>query len=460
MGLGWVTGSWGLSSPQCAAAFDDLSFPTECVAEVVGQTLNYVILAGSLVVRLPQIITIFKAQSISGISEASVLVEALSSWLFVIYNLLQRHSFKTWGEALFIGIQNLLLLVLYCRLARPELSKQLQGHCTRAAAALAFLFFACKQQLLPPRAQQIITRLLGASPLPLSKPQSTPGAAAATAARAAQQQQEQQEQQEGEKCSASLFLSLSLSLLSFPSHLVNLVSNVFLAVFRCIRSLLVSVVCLSFFVSSPLSLSVSLSVPLSFSLCLSLFLSLWLSHFPSLLLLVLSRAPQIVKNRQQEHTGHLSLLSLSLNVVGGFARLFTVLQQVPDHYVLLALDAAAASATPAIDATAAAAALSADAVGANAGAAGFAPGAAAIAAAAAALNQQLQGQLLCVQVSCSAALILNMIPALQVRVAAAATAAAATAATATAAATIAAATAAAAAPTATTAATAPAAAAA
>ncbi|KAL8451241.1 hypothetical protein Emed_002114 [Eimeria media] len=95
--------------------------------DVVGQSLNYVILAGSLVVRLPQIIAIFRAQSIAGISEASVLVEALSSWLFVIYNLLQRHSFKTWGEALFIA--GLLLLSFFSFLhasssfSLPELNR-------------------------------------------------------------------------------------------------------------------------------------------------------------------------------------------------------------------------------------------------------------------------------------------------------------------------------------------------
>ena len=45
--------------------------------------------------------------------------------------------------------------------------------------------------------------------------------------------------------------------------------------------------------------------------------------------------PQILQNYKQGHTGQLSLLSLSLTLLGGLARFFTVMQQVPDGFVLV-----------------------------------------------------------------------------------------------------------------------------
>ncbi|OEH77622.1 hypothetical protein cyc_06878 [Cyclospora cayetanensis] len=212
MGIATLLTTWGFASPDCVAAFRIFSFPAPCL---LGVCLNYMILVGGLGVRLPQLYRVWKAKSVVGISEASVLVEALGAWLFVAYNLLQGHAFTTWGEVLFIGIQNLCLVSLYWKYSRGNAGKR--RRCLRWAAAIAAALGSCYLQILPARACEAITNLLGVSPLPL---------------------------------------------------------------------------------------------------------------------MILARMPQIVQNYEQGHTGQLSLVSLSMTLLGGLARLATVLQQVPDGYIL------------------------------------------------------------------------------------------------------------------------------
>lgn len=208
--------SWGFTTPPCAASFEQFSFPIPCVKQLVGVSLNYAILLGGLGVRLPQLYMVWKARSVVGISESSVLVEALGAWLFVAYNLLQRHAFATWGEVFFIGVQNLLLVSLYWTYSPGRGGER--RRCIRWAAAIVAVLVACYTRLLPSRVCRALENLLGVSPLPL---------------------------------------------------------------------------------------------------------------------MLLARMPQIFQNYKQGHTGQLSLLTLSLTLLGGLARLATVFQQVPDGFILI-----------------------------------------------------------------------------------------------------------------------------
>ena len=52
-------------------------------------------------------------------------------------------------------------------------------------------------------------------------------------------------------------------------------------------------------------------------------------------LMLFGRLPQILQNQRQGHTGALSLITYLLNVLGGAARLFTVMQEIDNKGVLL-----------------------------------------------------------------------------------------------------------------------------
>jgi len=52
------------------------------------------------------------------------------------------------------------------------------------------------------------------------------------------------------------------------------------------------------------------------------------------ILMLFGRLPQIIQNARQGHTGTLSLITYTLNVLGGAARLFTVLQELDDKFML------------------------------------------------------------------------------------------------------------------------------
>ena len=52
-------------------------------------------------------------------------------------------------------------------------------------------------------------------------------------------------------------------------------------------------------------------------------------------LMLFGRLPQILQNQRQGHTGALSLITYLLNVLGGAARVFTVMQEIDNKGVLL-----------------------------------------------------------------------------------------------------------------------------
>jgi len=57
-------------------------------------------------------------------------------------------------------------------------------------------------------------------------------------------------------------------------------------------------------------------------------------------LMLFGRLPQILQNARQGHTGTLSIITYSLNFLGGLARIFTVLQELDDPLVLTSASSA------------------------------------------------------------------------------------------------------------------------
>ena len=68
---------------------------------------------GALGVKLPQIIKIIKKGSTLGISFRAVVFETLMNCIMVGYNLYRKNPFSIYGENVFLGAQNIIVLALF-----------------------------------------------------------------------------------------------------------------------------------------------------------------------------------------------------------------------------------------------------------------------------------------------------------------------------------------------------------
>ncbi|KAI9358358.1 hypothetical protein BD770DRAFT_343677 [Pilaira anomala] len=83
-----------------------------CIKYAISKGLGLGIVVGGSIVKIPQILTILKNQSAQGLSLTSYLLETLSYFITLSYNLRQGNPFSTFGEILFICIQNVIIVSL------------------------------------------------------------------------------------------------------------------------------------------------------------------------------------------------------------------------------------------------------------------------------------------------------------------------------------------------------------
>ena len=112
-----------------------------CVKLVVSKTLSLAILAGALLLKLPQILNIVAAGAVTGLSPASFYLETVTFTATVLYSVLNGFPFTTYGESAIILVQNILLVFLLWRFSpaasRPSLATRALIIVTYAAAVLA-----------------------------------------------------------------------------------------------------------------------------------------------------------------------------------------------------------------------------------------------------------------------------------------------------------------------------------
>ncbi|PVU90262.1 hypothetical protein BB560_006215 [Smittium megazygosporum] len=85
-------------------------FHAECLKYAMIKALGFGLVLGGSIVKVPQIYKIVKKRSSFGISLSSVVLECISNIVSFSYNFRNHNPFSTFGESLFIGIQNLLLI--------------------------------------------------------------------------------------------------------------------------------------------------------------------------------------------------------------------------------------------------------------------------------------------------------------------------------------------------------------
>ena len=92
-----------------------------------------------MIVKLPQILKIVDSKSAKGLSFVSVLLETIAIYIALVYNLRANNPFSTFGETLFMSIQNIVILGLILVLNRRFVSGFLFMVTLFAAGAVCFV---------------------------------------------------------------------------------------------------------------------------------------------------------------------------------------------------------------------------------------------------------------------------------------------------------------------------------
>ncbi|XP_062072486.1 mannose-P-dolichol utilization defect 1 protein isoform X2 [Lepus europaeus] len=127
-----------------------------CLKIVLSKGLGLGIVAGSLLVKLPQVLKLLGAKSAEGLSLQSVVLDLVALTGTVVYSITNSFPFSSWGEALFLMLQTLTIcfLVLHYR-----------GHTAKGAAFLA-CYALILLVLLSPLTPTAVVTLLQASNVP------------------------------------------------------------------------------------------------------------------------------------------------------------------------------------------------------------------------------------------------------------------------------------------------------
>lgn len=83
-----------------------------CLSELTATLLSMMIMAGSVVVQLPQIIAIMSSKSVEGLSPVAFYSALAIPTTFIIYNIKQGNPFETYGENIFSFIQYGIIVLL------------------------------------------------------------------------------------------------------------------------------------------------------------------------------------------------------------------------------------------------------------------------------------------------------------------------------------------------------------
>lgn len=84
-----------------------------CLKYAITKCLGYGIVAGSAAVKLPQILKIMSAGNVAGLSGSAILIEMFATIASFAYYVALGYPFSTWGENLFLFVQNCAIGALF-----------------------------------------------------------------------------------------------------------------------------------------------------------------------------------------------------------------------------------------------------------------------------------------------------------------------------------------------------------
>jgi len=124
-----------LIGPDCYRSLIlDIDFSnTQCLTLALSKTLGIATVAGSSIVKLPQILKLLQSQSAAGISFLSYALEISAMVIALAYSARSGFPFSTYGETAMIAVQNVVISLLVL---------QFEGRTVLAAGFLGALIAA------------------------------------------------------------------------------------------------------------------------------------------------------------------------------------------------------------------------------------------------------------------------------------------------------------------------------
>ncbi|KAJ7049703.1 hypothetical protein C8F01DRAFT_1181587 [Mycena amicta] len=164
--LPWFIRDLGVSivGKECyTSLIEDLDISdVKCIKYSISKGLGIGIVVGGSIMKVPQLLLIVRAQSARGLSLPAYILETLSYAITLVYAYRNEFPFSTYGENLFLSIQNILITLLIILYAPRTTSADKSFNAV--VASLALLIFFLSTALAP----LSILALLQLTTLPLS----------------------------------------------------------------------------------------------------------------------------------------------------------------------------------------------------------------------------------------------------------------------------------------------------
>lgn len=89
-----------------------IHFTVDCSKGLLSKSLGYGIIAGSVLVKVPQILKILSNRSAAGINILAVFLEIFAITLNLSYSFVKGFPFSAWGDASFLAVQTVAIAAL------------------------------------------------------------------------------------------------------------------------------------------------------------------------------------------------------------------------------------------------------------------------------------------------------------------------------------------------------------
>ncbi len=98
---------------SAGAATATTALATTATISPTTQVLGYIVSLGSSLVKIPQLYSIIRARSVSGVSLSMFILETLTTSVSALYSYRRGVSFSSYGENVAIGMMDLGILALF-----------------------------------------------------------------------------------------------------------------------------------------------------------------------------------------------------------------------------------------------------------------------------------------------------------------------------------------------------------
>lgn len=92
---------------------------TSCVGFFIAKLLGFAILLGSVLLKAPQIFNIMSTKTVEGLSTTSIYLEIPTTLTNIVYNYKRTNPITSYGESIFISIQNITICMLIWAYSKP-----------------------------------------------------------------------------------------------------------------------------------------------------------------------------------------------------------------------------------------------------------------------------------------------------------------------------------------------------